>query len=188
MSQEDPRGFTAKVSDFGLSQLQPDKTPSTGATPAAAAEPAGTVAYMAPEMLCYGSCFRACDVYAFGILGTFAKSQSPAGKCSYEWYDALSSRLSTVPYMAPERRATAAAPAHTMSTPLGSRLCALACSLAGSQSGLGCLPVACHAWYCGNKMIIDGRAASIASSIYAAAAAPLCDASTFAVSALQLAV
>ena len=68
-SQEDPRGFTAKVSDFGLSQLQPDKTPSTGATPAAAAEPAGTVAYMAPEMLCYGSCSPACDVYAFGVLG-----------------------------------------------------------------------------------------------------------------------
>ncbi|CAL5225588.1 g8436 [Coccomyxa viridis] len=65
---EDPRGFTAKVSDFGLSQLQPDKTPSTGATPAAAAEPAGTVAYMAPEMLCYGSCSPACDVYAFGVL------------------------------------------------------------------------------------------------------------------------
>ena len=67
--QEDSRGFTAKVSDFGLSQLQPDKTPSTGATPAAAAELAGTVAYMAPEMMCYGSCSRACDVYAFGILG-----------------------------------------------------------------------------------------------------------------------
>ena len=68
--QEDPRGYVAKVSDFGLSQLAPDKTPSAGATPGAAAErAAGTVAYMAPEMLCYGSCSRACDVYAFGILG-----------------------------------------------------------------------------------------------------------------------
>jgi len=64
--QEDPRGFTAKVSDFGLSLLQPDKTPGTGDMPASAA---GTVAYMAPEMLCYGSCSRASDVYAFGILG-----------------------------------------------------------------------------------------------------------------------
>ena len=67
--QENQRSFTAKVSDFGLSQLQPDKTPSTGPTPGAASEPAGTVAYMAPEMLCYGSCSRACDVYAFGMLG-----------------------------------------------------------------------------------------------------------------------
>ena len=67
--QEDSRGFTAKVSDFGLSLLQPDKTPSTGDTPASAAEPAGTAAYMAPEMMCYGSCSRASDVYAFGILG-----------------------------------------------------------------------------------------------------------------------
>ena len=69
-AQEDPRGYVAKVSDFGLSQLAPDKTPSAGATPGVATEPAaGTVAYMAPEMLCYGSCSRACDVYAFGILG-----------------------------------------------------------------------------------------------------------------------
>lgn len=70
-AQEDPRGYVAKVSDFGLSQLQPDRTPSTGtrSATASAAEPAGTVAYMAPEALCYGACSHACDVYAFGILG-----------------------------------------------------------------------------------------------------------------------
>ena len=74
-AQEDPRGYVAKVSDFGLSQLAPEKTPSAGATPGVATEPAaGTVAYMAPEMLCYGSCSRACDVYAFGILGERAPS------------------------------------------------------------------------------------------------------------------
>ena len=67
--QEDERGYVAKVSDFGLSQLQPDRTPSTGTAMASAGEPAGTVAYMAPEMLCYANCSRACDVYAFGILG-----------------------------------------------------------------------------------------------------------------------
>ena len=67
--QEDERGFVAKVSDFGLSQLQPDRTPSTGTAMASAGEPAGTVAYMAPETLCYANCSWACDVYAFGILG-----------------------------------------------------------------------------------------------------------------------
>lgn len=75
--QDDERGFVAKVSDFGLSQLQPDRTPSTGTAMASAGEPAGTVAYMAPEMLCYANCSRACDVYAFGILGRhIIKAQS----------------------------------------------------------------------------------------------------------------
>ena len=36
--QEDPRGYVAKVSDFGLSQLAPDKTPSAGAKMSVQAE------------------------------------------------------------------------------------------------------------------------------------------------------
>ena len=36
--QEDPRGYVAKVSDFGLSQLAADNTPSAGAKMSVQAE------------------------------------------------------------------------------------------------------------------------------------------------------
>lgn len=66
--QVDRRGFIAKVSDFGLSQLQPDKSPHHG-SPSAAVEAAGTVTHMAPEMLEHGVGSCASDVYSFAILG-----------------------------------------------------------------------------------------------------------------------
>ena len=70
--QADARGFVAKVSDFGLSQLQPDKSPcSAPAGPAAehASDAAGTVTHMAPEMLQGGPGSCASDVYSYGVLG-----------------------------------------------------------------------------------------------------------------------
>lgn len=64
----DKRGFVAKVSDFGLSQLQPDKSPCHN-TASAAVEAAGTVTHMAPEMIAHGAGSCASDVYSFAILG-----------------------------------------------------------------------------------------------------------------------
>lgn len=68
MRQADKRGFIAKVSDFGLSQLQPEQSPMQE-TASATSEAAGTVTHMAPEMLTTGSGCCASDVYSFGILG-----------------------------------------------------------------------------------------------------------------------
>ncbi|CAL8466947.1 g6483 [Coccomyxa elongata] len=67
-SQEDKRGFIAKVSDFGLSQLQPEKSPCDNGN-SAVAEAAGTVTHMAPEMIAHGMGTCASDVYSFAILG-----------------------------------------------------------------------------------------------------------------------
>lgn len=58
------RGFTAKVSDFGLSRLLPEHSPKLGSK----AEYTGTVTHMAPELLQHGQMSRAADVYSFGIL------------------------------------------------------------------------------------------------------------------------
>ncbi|GLC56027.1 hypothetical protein PLESTB_001056700 [Pleodorina starrii] len=61
-STTDPRGFVAKVADFGLSmRLNPDETHVSNAFH-------GTLAYMAPETLLHGHVSRASDVYSFGIL------------------------------------------------------------------------------------------------------------------------
>jgi serine/threonine protein kinase len=67
LTQADKRGFIAKVSDFGLSQLQPESSPCNGTASASEAE--GTVTHMAPEMLMRGCGSCASDVYSFGILG-----------------------------------------------------------------------------------------------------------------------
>lgn len=63
--QDDPRGFTAKVSDFGLSRLLPDQSPKFGSS---SPEYTGTITHMAPELLEHGGMSRASDVYSFGIL------------------------------------------------------------------------------------------------------------------------
>ncbi|GIL91280.1 hypothetical protein Vretifemale_18849, partial [Volvox reticuliferus] len=61
-STTDPRGFMAKVADFGLSmRLDPQETHVSNAFH-------GTLAYMAPETLLHGHVSRASDVYGFGIL------------------------------------------------------------------------------------------------------------------------
>ena len=62
--QDDARGFTAKVSDFGLSRLLPDSSPKFGSNP----EYSGTITHMAPELLQEGGMSRAADVYSYGIL------------------------------------------------------------------------------------------------------------------------
>ena len=62
--QADPRGFTAKVSDFGLSRLLPEHSPKKGLHQ----EFTGTITHMAPELLQHGGMSRAADVYSFGIL------------------------------------------------------------------------------------------------------------------------
>eukprot|EP00798_Chlamydomonas_sp_ICE-L_P005663 gene5663-8988_t len=63
-SNNDPRGFTAKVSDFGLSRVEDDDS--------AASFPfnsCGTAAYVAPEALISNKkVTSSVDVYAFGIL------------------------------------------------------------------------------------------------------------------------
>lgn len=64
-AQDDPRGFTAKVSDFGLSRLLPDTSPKVGQS---SGEYTGTITHMAPELLERGGMSRAADVYSFGIL------------------------------------------------------------------------------------------------------------------------
>ncbi|KAG2453166.1 hypothetical protein HYH02_002490 [Chlamydomonas schloesseri] len=61
-STHDPRGFVAKVADFGLSmRLDHDETHVSNAFH-------GTLVYMAPETLLKGHVSRASDVYSFGIL------------------------------------------------------------------------------------------------------------------------
>ncbi|KAI8466064.1 MAG: hypothetical protein J3K34DRAFT_524825 [Monoraphidium minutum] len=58
----DPRGFTAKVGDFGLSiRIDPGATHISNLFQ-------GTMTHMAPETLDLGRISRASDVYAFGIL------------------------------------------------------------------------------------------------------------------------
>ena len=64
--QSDARGFTSKVSDFGLSRLLPEHSPKMGSK----AEYTGTITHMAPELLQHGAMSRAADVYSFGILST----------------------------------------------------------------------------------------------------------------------
>ena len=70
--QNDPRGFCAKVSDFGLSRLLPDHSPKFGSNP----EYTGTITHMAPELLEHGGMSRAADVYSYGIL-----SKAPCLHC-----------------------------------------------------------------------------------------------------------
>lgn len=57
--QGDVRGFVAKVSDFGLSELFTSEGPLMG-------ELGGTVTHIAPEIVMYKEVSRACDVYSFG--------------------------------------------------------------------------------------------------------------------------
>ena len=67
--QVDWRGFTAKVSDFGLSKLMPDSLTHRPDS-VAVDDVAGTVTHMAPELLSGSKATGAADVYAFGILST----------------------------------------------------------------------------------------------------------------------
>ncbi|KAG2494733.1 hypothetical protein HYH03_007246 [Edaphochlamys debaryana] len=61
-STTDPRGFVAKVADFGLSlRLSAEETHISNAYH-------GTLAYMAPETLVNGHVSPASDVYSFGIM------------------------------------------------------------------------------------------------------------------------
>ncbi|KXZ56331.1 hypothetical protein GPECTOR_1g292 [Gonium pectorale] len=64
-SLDDPRGFVAKVSDFGLSRILPKDNESVHNP--AQSFPAGTVAYMAPETV-NGSSFKASDVWSYGVV------------------------------------------------------------------------------------------------------------------------
>ena len=66
-SQDDWRGFTVKVSDFGLSRLLPESHVQLE-DKLATDDVAGTVTHMAPELLSGDSMSAAADVYAFGIL------------------------------------------------------------------------------------------------------------------------
>lgn len=70
--QADPRGFIAKVSDFGLSKLVADSVGAVAATQSSS-EASGTVTHMAPEVLTQGKVSPAADVYAFGILSEHAR-------------------------------------------------------------------------------------------------------------------
>lgn len=67
--QDGWRGFTVKVSDFGLSKLMPDGH-TQPCDSLATDDVAGTVTHMAPELLAGGRMSPAADVYAFGILST----------------------------------------------------------------------------------------------------------------------
>ena len=78
--QDDWRGFTVKVSDFGLSRLLPESHVQLE-DKLASDDVAGTVTHMAPELLSGDSMSAAADVYAFGIL-----SQSTLGLTCCEWH------------------------------------------------------------------------------------------------------
>lgn len=60
---KDKRGFTAKVSDFGLSQVLPDTQETHVST-----KYSGTVTHMPPELIEDGKIYQTGDVYAFGII------------------------------------------------------------------------------------------------------------------------
>ncbi|KXZ55457.1 hypothetical protein GPECTOR_2g1006 [Gonium pectorale] len=57
----DPRGFTIKVSDFGLSELLTSDGPLMG-------ELGGTVTHIAPEIVTHKRVTKAADAYAFGVV------------------------------------------------------------------------------------------------------------------------
>ena len=78
--QDDWRGFTVKVSDFGLSRLLPESHVQIE-DKLATDDVAGTVTHMAPELLSGDSMSAAADVYAFGIL-----SKSILGLTCCEWH------------------------------------------------------------------------------------------------------
>jgi len=60
-SVDDPRGFTAKVGDFGMSRLTKDGE----AVPTSVL---GTITHMPPELLSKNMLFPAADVWAFGVI------------------------------------------------------------------------------------------------------------------------
>jgi len=65
------RGFTVKVSDFGLSKLMQDSH-AQPCDSLATDDVAGTVTHMAPELMAGGRMSPAADVYAFGVLSTIS--------------------------------------------------------------------------------------------------------------------
>ncbi|GIL71422.1 hypothetical protein Vretifemale_1980 [Volvox reticuliferus] len=77
-SATDPRGFTAKLTDFGFVNLASRNGASVGGWGAAGSdpgrpgeadnEPAGTVTHMAPELLQGCPLDPSLDIYSFGIL------------------------------------------------------------------------------------------------------------------------
>ncbi|KAG2486406.1 hypothetical protein HYH03_014982 [Edaphochlamys debaryana] len=71
-SATDPRGFTAKLTDFGFVSLVPNPAEREGGggdLGPSRMEPVGTVTHMAPELFLRGSSLdSSIDCYAFGIL------------------------------------------------------------------------------------------------------------------------
>ena len=76
--QDDWRGFTGKVSDFGLSRLLPESHVQL-TDKMATDDVAGTVTHMAPELLSGSSMSPAADVYAFGVLSKPRSSAAFSG-------------------------------------------------------------------------------------------------------------
>lgn len=73
--QDDWRGFTGKVSDFGLSRLLPESHVQLK-DKMATEDVAGTVTHMAPELLSGDPMSAAADVYAFAILSKLISSST----------------------------------------------------------------------------------------------------------------
>lgn len=59
VTADDPRGFTVKVADFGMSRIHSD-TKQTASQ--------GTITHMPPELIRKGVMHRSADVWAFGVL------------------------------------------------------------------------------------------------------------------------
>ncbi|KAL3151455.1 hypothetical protein ABBQ38_012460 [Trebouxia sp. C0009 RCD-2024] len=59
VTKDDPRGFTVKVADFGMSRMHHDPTQTTTQ---------GTITHMPPELVRNGLLHRSADVWAFGVL------------------------------------------------------------------------------------------------------------------------
>ena len=62
-SSKDRRGFSAKVSDFGLSQVQ-----SEGERTHVSSKYSGTITHMPPELIEEGKVYPQGDTFAFGIM------------------------------------------------------------------------------------------------------------------------
>jgi hypothetical protein len=89
MSEDNARGFCAKISDFGLSRLEGGSMKT---------QTVGTVSHVAPELLIEGMMSKSADVFAFGVVlwEMWTGKQAWAGMSQYQVIYALACRGDTI--------------------------------------------------------------------------------------------